>query len=123
MRAWLLVTADRTASNLLRARRRDAALVQRLARSRDSTRTAEAADGASDRLPAELVAALDRLRRADREVVALALVAELSYEEIAGALGVPVGTVRSRLSRARSWLRSLMIPRTEHPPTTERTTR
>lgn len=45
--------------------------------------------------------ALERLSRADREVLALCVWGGLDYAAAAEALGVPVGTVRSRLSRAR----------------------
>lgn len=51
--------------------------------------------------------ALGQLRRAEREVFALCVWSGLGYAEAAEALGVPVGTVRSRLSRARTRLRSL----------------
>jgi RNA polymerase sigma factor (sigma-70 family) len=43
-----------------------------------------------------------------RDTLLLAAWSDLSYEEIAVALGVPVGTVRSRLSRARSQLRKIL---------------
>ena len=55
----------------------------------------------------ELAAALARLGDKDREVLLLYFWADLSYEAIAVALGVPVGTVRSRLNRARGRLREL----------------
>lgn len=51
--------------------------------------------------------ALARLRRRDREVFTLVVWAGLDYAAAADALGVPVGTVRSRLSRARTRLREL----------------
>ncbi|PNE35203.1 RNA polymerase [Streptomyces eurocidicus] len=51
--------------------------------------------------------ALGKLRRSEREVVTLCVWSGLSYPEAAEALGVPVGTVRSRLSRARGRLRKL----------------
>ena len=51
--------------------------------------------------------ALRTLSRADREVLALCVWEELTYEHAAFALGIPVGTVRSRLSRARARLREL----------------
>ncbi len=51
-----------------------------------------------------LVAELLRLKPADRETLLLVAWGELSYEETASALEVPVGTVRSRLARARSQL-------------------
>ena len=46
-----------------------------------------------------------------REVLLLVAVAELTYEETAEALGIPVGTVRSRMSRARS----AFAPLTQEP--------
>ncbi|MFF8714645.1 RNA polymerase sigma factor [Streptomyces sp. NPDC015184] len=51
--------------------------------------------------------ALGRLRRRDREVFTLVVWEGLDYAAAAEALGVPVGTVRSRLSRARDRLREL----------------
>jgi RNA polymerase sigma factor (sigma-70 family) len=59
------------------------------------------ADAAGRRLPA----ALARLPAAHRDALLLVAWGDLSYEEAAAALGVPVGTVRSRLSRARRRLR------------------
>ncbi|MER6434662.1 RNA polymerase sigma factor [Streptomyces sp900105245] len=52
-------------------------------------------------------AALERLRPAEREVFALCVWSGLEHAAVAEALGVPVGTVRSGLSRARSCLRQL----------------
>ncbi|MDH6112099.1 RNA polymerase sigma factor (sigma-70 family) [Kitasatospora sp. MAP12-15] len=52
-------------------------------------------------------AALERLRPAEREVFALYVWEGLDHAAVAEALGKPIGTVRSRLSRARSRLRSL----------------
>lgn len=48
--------------------------------------------------------AIRRLPRREREVLALLAWSDLSYGEIAEALGVPLGTVRSRLARARERL-------------------
>lgn len=53
-----------------------------------------------------LAAAFARLRAPDRDVLMLIAWAELSYAEAAEALGVPIGTVRSRLSRARRVVRA-----------------
>lgn len=52
-------------------------------------------------------AALERLRPAEREVFALYVWEGLDHAAVAEALGKPVGTVRSRLSRARARLREL----------------
>jgi RNA polymerase sigma-70 factor (ECF subfamily) len=54
----------------------------------------------------ELAAALASLRRRDREILLLHAWAELSDAEIAAALSIPVGTVKSRLHRTRERLRN-----------------
>lgn len=48
-----------------------------------------------------LAAALAELKQGDREALLLYAWQDMSYEDIAEALGIPVGTVRSRLNRAR----------------------
>ena len=54
----------------------------------------------------DLLAALERIPVQYREVVVLTDVQEFSYKEVAATLGVPVGTVMSRLSRGRKLLRA-----------------
>ena len=54
---------------------------------------------------ARILAALAQLAAADRDVVVLVAWEELTYEEVATALDIPLGTVRSRLNRARRVLR------------------
>lgn len=60
-------------------------------------------------LAPELARALLDLSPADRDVLLLFAWADLSYEDIGVALGLPVGTVRSRLNRARRTLRRRLI--------------
>jgi RNA polymerase sigma factor (sigma-70 family) len=97
------------ATNVLRqhwrGRRRFAAAAGRL---RDATPASAAGheDDAIARVDAvrQLRAAQNALQavpRREREVLALVAWGELTYEETAAALGVPIGTVRSRLARAR----------------------
>ncbi len=52
----------------------------------------------------ELTRALDGISTAGREALLLYVWAELSYEEVAEATGVSIGTVRSRIHRARARL-------------------
>jgi RNA polymerase sigma-70 factor (ECF subfamily) len=56
----------------------------------------------------EVMREVGRLPADQREVLLLAAVEELRYEEIAALLAVPIGTVMSRLSRAREKLRKLV---------------
>lgn len=56
----------------------------------------------------ELATALARLPARHRDVLLLVAWADLGYEEVARALGVPVGTVRSRLHRARRKVREAL---------------
>jgi RNA polymerase sigma factor (sigma-70 family) len=59
-------------------------------------------------------AAIEALAPPFREVIVLRELEEMSYEEIARIAGIPVGTVMSRLSRARAMLRDAL--REEAPP-------
>lgn len=64
--------------------------------------------GQEDRLEwRDMLRALDRLSEEQRVVVLLVSVEDLSYAETAAVLGVPVGTVMSRLARGRERLRQL----------------
>jgi RNA polymerase sigma factor (sigma-70 family) len=63
---------------------------------------------------AYLLAVLDALPAREREALLLFALADLSYEQIADALDVPIGTVRSRLSRARDRIRKQLVPEGVH---------
>ncbi len=67
-----------------------------------------AADVSAQAARQALAAALASLAPAERDVLLLIAWGELSYVEVAEALGIPVGTVRSRLNRARRKLREAM---------------
>jgi len=69
-------------------------------------RAGEAVD--AGREAAHLLAALAGLRPDQRSVVLLHAWEDLGYAEIADVLGIPIGTVRSRLSRARAKVRAAM---------------
>ena len=56
----------------------------------------------------DLHAALERLPVEQREIVLLIALEDMSYAEVAATLGIPIGSVMSRLSRGRERLRSLM---------------
>src|SRR4029077_8051506 len=56
----------------------------------------------------ELDRALARLPNEQREIVLLVGLEGMTYEDVAQILGVPIGTVRSRLSRGRERLRELI---------------
>lgn len=56
----------------------------------------------------EMDAALARLPLGQREVILLVALEQMPYEQVAATLGIPVGTVMSRLSRGRDRLRELL---------------
>ena len=88
----------------LRAFARAGRVVQR--GSEDWDRAAERVD--AYRARHRLAKALASLPRKQRDVLLLFAVAQLEYEEIAVALGMPVGTVRSTLHRARAKVRDAL---------------
>ena len=106
-RPWLYGIA----TNLIgRHRRAEIRLYRALARTGADPVLESFTDRVDDRVSAsaasrQLAAALAGLPAAHRDTLLLVAWGDLSYEEAARALGVPVGTVRSRLSRARSRLR------------------
>lgn len=86
----------------------------------DSTTTAEDVWDEVDRriLTSSIVEELDRIPDEYRLAVTLCDMEELSYEEAAQALGVPIGTVRSRLFRGRHMLRERLAAMVEVSPRT-----
>jgi RNA polymerase sigma factor (sigma-70 family) len=120
-RMWLFGIATNLVAKHRRAeRRRLSAYAKADSRAIASGRgTDSATDDADDRLSAEnrlraLASALKRLNGAQRDALYLVGVAELTYEEAAAVLAVPIGTVRSRVSRARTELR-LHVERSGQP--------
>jgi len=115
IRPWLAGVAANQARHVWRARSRRAAALGRLAWGGDDAASGHEADPADnvaariddERAMATLLNRLDALPEGHREVLTLWAWEQLSYDEIAVALAVPVGTVRSRLSRARASLRTL----------------
>lgn len=108
-RAWLIGIAAHLVANFQRSERRGARARERTAahlsdrRLRGGSLADEVLDSAT--LDGELVAAVRALSDEDREVLLLHAWGELSPKEIANALGVRAGTVRSRLHRARAQVR------------------
>jgi RNA polymerase sigma-70 factor (ECF subfamily) len=97
---WLLGVAHRVLANQARGQRRWARLLVRMAAHTDPpAHHDEHADGG------ELGAAMAELPAADQEVLRLAYWDDLSRREIAAVLEIPVGTVDTRLHRARQRLR------------------
>ncbi|WP_229338869.1 RNA polymerase sigma factor [Streptomyces flavotricini] len=121
-RAWLFGIATNVIRNTRRAARRHRDAIARLP---SSDTVPDLADDVVSRITdaaqaAAALAVLNRLRRADREILLLHVWSGLSHDEVAQACGVPVGTVRSRLSRARARLRKLAAAYLAEPPASRR---
>ncbi|MFF0451374.1 RNA polymerase sigma factor [Streptomyces sp. NPDC004609] len=119
LRPWLLGIATNTARNQFRSNRRYRAAAKAAAAAELSMpdHADEVAERVDDRRRlATLLTSLAALRRTEREVIALCLGEGLDYAAAAEALGIPVGTVASRLSRARKKLRALAEAELSRPP-------
>ena len=106
-RPWLLRIVANEARNRRRSAGRRTGLALRVAEDRrpgDAAPSPEAAVLAGEQRAA-LLAAINGLRDEDREVIGARYLLELSEAETADALGIPRGTVKSRLSRALGRLR------------------
>jgi RNA polymerase sigma-70 factor (ECF subfamily) len=105
VRTWLVQILVRRAAMLRRGRKHPAVAgrVELTDEAAPAKRGASGVAGADARL--DLAVMLEGLSVEHRQVIVLREIEGLSYEEIAAALGVPRGTVESRLHRARAELR------------------
>jgi RNA polymerase sigma factor (sigma-70 family) len=114
---WLFGIATNLLHERYRVERRERGALSLLGSERP-----DAVDGAwlavNDDHVDQLTQALATLDSAQLDVLLLYAWEELSYEEIAEALSVPLGTVRSRLARARAHLRSRLEPTSVNPDPT-----
>lgn len=109
---WLYGIARRTMQHRWRSGMRHRRALARLGPAAVAPDHADEVAGRLDdqRHLAQLRQAVQQLRPAQRDVVILCVWQGLDYAEAAVALGVPVGTVRSRLSRARARLQAVTEP-------------
>jgi RNA polymerase sigma-70 factor (ECF subfamily) len=112
LRAWLFTIMHNQNVNQIRRAIRDSATVDLEACSQSLVATI---DPTASRQLRELERALGELPTDQREVILLVGLEGMSYEEAAAILQVPVGTVRSRLSRRREALRKLMSMEDRRP--------
>jgi RNA polymerase sigma-70 factor (ECF subfamily) len=103
---WLLGIANNVIADHRRLERRRLRALERLAR--EEPVLVEHHDVG---LAPELVSALRRLPAAERDTLLLVVWGELTQEEAAAALGVPVGTISSRIARARKRLGAVLTRR------------
>jgi RNA polymerase sigma-70 factor (ECF subfamily) len=106
---WLLVTTNYVARNFVRSLRRYREAMDRLPAPSAADDHAAEVDARLDRASGDrrVRDAFSRLSKNDQDVITLCVLQELTTGQTAAALGVPVGTVKSRLSRAKSRLAAL----------------
>ncbi|MFY9315950.1 MAG: sigma-70 family RNA polymerase sigma factor [Burkholderiales bacterium] len=102
LRAWLFTVMHNVHVNQLRAARPAAQLDE------DMPELAQAARETDGLVLRDLDLAIRRLPPDQREVLLLVALEDMSYDEAAGTLGIPIGTVMSRLARAREKLRAML---------------
>lgn len=115
---WLLATTSFTAKNSLRSRRRYQRLLSRIPHDGHVPDHADEVARAMDmmKITSGLRDALLQLNSRDASVIVLCMVHELPAAEAAAVLGIPIGTVKSRLSRVKAKLRGQLL---EYAPTAE----
>ena len=110
LRGWLLTVARREFLSFRRAQALDLIPALLLGRARE-----EVTEGPGDDYLRSVIAALDHLADADREVLLLSVTAGLEAEEVASALGISAVAARQRLARARQRL-SAAVEQLENMP-------
>ncbi|MFC5178210.1 RNA polymerase sigma factor [Nocardioides taihuensis] len=107
--AWLRTVAVNLARRRWRRAQRFRGLAPRLVEEPRLVDHASAGETSGSDQHLVLLAALRRLPAGEREAIALHHLADLSVEDVAATLGVPPGTVKSRLSRGRAALGQLLV--------------
>lgn len=103
MKAWLYRVTSNLCFNLVRDRRRRSAILDSVPRARADEADQPDVVFAGERQQ-QILAAIDLLTEDHREILMLRYYSDLSYAEISDTLGIKLGTVMSRLSRARGAL-------------------
>ena len=103
LRAWLFTVMHNVHVNRVRASRATDTLGDEM------PELAQRAPQSDALLVRDLDRGISRLPAEQRAVLLLVTLEEMSYEEVARTLGIPIGTVMSRLSRAREKLRAMML--------------
>jgi RNA polymerase sigma-70 factor, ECF subfamily len=111
LRSWLAITVAHRSLHLARsqARRRRHEIRARFRRIEESDRDDPAHRVEEKDLARILADALGRIDPDQRTVLVKSVVDQMDYESIALALEIPIGTVRSRMHRARRALRQLLV--------------
>ncbi|MGH2549932.1 MAG: RNA polymerase sigma factor [Thermomicrobiales bacterium] len=110
-RPWLLTIVANEARNRLRSDARHPTIELNEAIDHPLTTDTESPEAVveSNERQAELMRALEQLSESDRTVVSMRYFLDLSEQEMAAALGIPPGTVKSRLSRALKRTRAHLL--------------
>jgi RNA polymerase sigma factor (sigma-70 family) len=103
LRAWLFTVMHNVHVNRVRASRATDMLGDEM------PELAQRAPQSDALLVRDLDRAIGRLPAEQRAVLLLVTLEEMSYDQVARTLGIPIGTVMSRLSRAREKLRAMML--------------
>jgi RNA polymerase sigma factor (sigma-70 family) len=111
-RPWLLGIATNIIRHHLREEREHLRALGKMFRERPEEPVDDVARLDAQRMKPRLIAALLALSDDDRETFLLLALGQLTYEEVASALRIPIGTVRSRIHRARIHLRERVPGRT-----------
>lgn len=112
MKAWLFRVTSNLCYNIVRDRRRRGGILESLNRP-DRTNANQVERVQRGERRDEVLSSMEKLGRDHREILLLRYYHDLSYAEIADVLNVKLGTVMSRLSRARARLGDVMGP--DHP--------
>jgi len=115
MKAWLFRVTTNLCFNTVRDKKRRSGILETIPQKmpRDPKGTTSLDRVFDKEMRSEMLTALDELTPKHREILMLRYYQDLSYAEIASQLEIKLGTVMSRLSRARTRLTKVIGP--EHP--------